>query len=868
MPTLFPFDLRSSARQFVASLLTASCLLSPALGQEATTAPQEAATVAKPLSLPGVLPGGDILLPNGWKIGAVGTQVNVGDFPVNMLLTPDQRYLAVLHSGYGEHEIILIDLQTNKVRSRVSMPQVFYGMTFSQDGTKLLCSGAEFEVIHQYDYADGLLSNAKQIRIAPVAQTFVPCGITPVPNSSLYLTCGVLGHKLARFDPSQPENVELLDMPADSYPYTSVIDAKRQVAYVSLWGGSAVAIIDLKDWKLVGSLPTRPQPCEMQLLHDGKYLLVACANDNTVVVYDTESNKQIEVIQTALYARAKNGSTPSSIAVSADQKVLFAANAGNNNVAVFNIEELGKSRSLGFIPAGWYPTSVRVTPNGETIYIANGKGLTSRPNPQGPQPGKDLPRNLRQYIGGLMQGTVSVVPTPSPKTMADWTRQAMEQSPLQADSVVNNKGREADNPIPAKVGDPSPIKHCFYVIKENRTYDQVFGDMPQGNGDPNLCLFPRNVTPNHHALAEQFVLLDNFYVESEVSADGHEWTMAAYATDFVEKSWPMSYRGGGKDKFVYPAEGALKIAEPSSGYLWDACKRAGVDYFSFGEFIINGPTVDSPSYTKIEALQGRFDPQFRGYDLNYPDVKRAERFITRFKQFEAENNLPGLVILRLGNDHTSGTRPGKPTPRAMVADNDLALGMVVEAISKSKYWKESAIFVVEDDAQNGADHVDAHRTVALAISPYIRRGTVDSTLYSTSSMLRTMELILGVEPMTQFDAAARPMYDSFASKLDAKPFTAVPAQINLNELNTPDAFGAAESLKMDFSKEDAADDLILGDIVWRSVKGANSPMPAPVRAAFVFGGAGEEDEEEEEEEGEEENDDEDHDDVKSNPSSK
>ena len=848
-----PFKLRSLLPQCLSLPLIAVGLGSStlSLAQEPTDSQAASSNVApsKPLSLPGALPGGDILLPNGWKIGAVGTQVNVGDFPVNMLLAPDKRYLAVLHSGYGEHEIIFVDLQTNKIRSRVSMPQVFYGMTFSLDGKQLLCSGAEYEVIHQYDYADGLLSNAKQIQVAPIAKTFVPCGITPIPNTTSYLTCGVLGHKIARFDSAKSDSIELLDMPTDSYPYAAVIDPARNIAYVSLWGGSSVAIVDLKEWKVVGTLPTRSQPCEMKLIRDNKFLLIACANDNTVVVYDTTANKQLEVIQTALYSRAKNGSTPSSIDVTSDEKVLFAANAGNNNVAAFNIEELGQSRSLGFIPAGWYPTSVRVTADGSSILIANGKGLTSRPNSQGPRPGQELPRNLRQYIGGLMQGTVSVVPTPSPKDMAQWTRQAMDQSPLQADSLANTQGREDDNPIPAKVGAPSPIKHCFYIIKENRTYDQVYGDLPQGNGDPNLCLFPRNVTPNHHALAEQFVVLDNFYVESEVSADGHEWTMAAYATDFVEKSWPMSYRGGGKDKFVYPAEGALKISEPSSGYLWDACKRAGVDYFSFGEFIINGPTVDSPSYTKIEALQGHFDPQFRGYDLNYTDVKRAERFITRFKQFETENNLPGRVILRIGNDHTSGTRPGKPTPRAMVADNDLALGMVVDAISKSKYWKESAIFVVEDDAQNGADHVDAHRTVALAISPYIRRGTVDSTLYSTSSMLRTMELILGVEPMTQFDAAAKPMYASFSAKLDETAYNTVPAHVNLNELNTPDAFGAAESMKMDFSKEDAADDLILGDIVWRSVKGADSPMPAPVRAAFVFGEV-EIEEEEEHEDGE------------------
>ena len=837
------------------ALLSLSACQFPAIarGQEdkasATPAPKQ-------VQLPGIQAGGDILLPNGWKIQAAGTQVNVGDFPVNMQVTPDKKYLAVLHSGYGEHEIVIIDIETRKVRSRVAMPQVFYGMAFSNDGKKLYCSGAEFEVVHCYDYADGYLSNAKTIEIGPVSRTFVPCGITPVPDSDQLLVCGVLGHKLARVSTTSDNAPEILDLPKDSYPYTSVIDNEKHLAFVSLWGGSAVAVVDLQGWKVVNTFATRAHPCEMELISDGKYLLVSCANDNTVIVLESSTGKQVEVIDTAMYFKAKNGSTPSSIAVSSDEKVLFAANAGNNNVAVFNISEIGQSKSLGFIPAGWYPTSVRSSPDDKLILIANGKGLTSRPNSQGPNPSKELPRNLRQYIGGLMQGTISFVTPPSPEQMAKWTRQAMDLSPLQADSKVNTAGREADNAIPAKVGDSSPLKHCFYIIKENRTYDQVFGDLPQGNGDPNLCIFPEKVTPNIHALATQYVLLDNFYVESEVSADGHEWTMAAYATDFVEKSWPMSYRGGGKDKFTYPSEGKLKIAEPSSGYLWDACKRAGVSYFSFGEFISNGPTIDSPSFTKIEALQGHFDPQFRGYDLDYPDVKRAERFITRFKQFEAENNLPGLVILRLGNDHTSGTRPGKPTPTAMVADNDLALGMVVEAISKSKYWKESAIFVIEDDAQNGSDHVDAHRTTALAISPYIRRGSVDSTLYSTSSMLRTMELILGVEPMTQFDAAATPMYASFSGKLDETPYTAIPAKVDLNEVNKPNAFGAAQSMKMDFSKEDAADDLILGDIVWRSVRGADSPMPAPVRAAFVFT-RGEEEEEDEEHEAEEKDDDDD-----------
>ena len=392
----------------------------------------------------------------------------------------------------------------------------------------------------------------------------------------------------------------------------------------------------------------------------------------------------------------------------------------------------------------------------------------------------------------------------------------------------------AGSPVPAKVGDPSPIKYCLYILKENRTYDQVLGDLPQGNGDPSLCLFPEAVTPNHHALAREFVLLDNFYVESEVSADGHEWSMGAYATDFVEKSWPLSYGHYARGKIPYPSEGKFAVAMPASGYLWDRAREAGVTYRSYGEFAENGRTPADPATTRVASLIGHIDPGFRAWDMDYPDVQRAERFISELKRFEAEGDMPRLQIMRLPNDHTYGTAAGKLTPRAMVADNDLALGMLVEAVSKSKFWPQTAIFVVEDDAQNGPDHVDAHRTIAYVISPYVRRGGVDSTMYSTCSLLRTMELILGMQPMTQFDAAARPMYASFQTQPDLRPYTAKPVTADRNERNTRLAWGSDLSETMDFSKEDAADDLLLNEVIWRSVKGPDSPMPAPVRAAFVF----------------------------------
>jgi hypothetical protein len=319
--------------------------------------------------------------------------------------------------------------------------------------------------------------------------------------------------------------------------------------------------------------------------------------------------------------------------------------------------------------------------------------------------------------------------------------------------------------------------------------------------------------------------------------------MAAYATDFVEKTWPLMYRGSREGKLKYPAEGNFTIAHPASGYLWDRAAEAKVSYRNYGEFVANPAKIGDPAKAKVKSLEGHFDPFFHGYDLSYSDQKRADRFISELERFEKEGELPQLQILRLPNDHTSGTAVGKLTPTAMVADNDLALGRVVEACSKSKFWKEMAIFVVEDDAQNGSDHVDAHRTVALVISPYCRRGSVDSSLYSTASMLRTMELILGLKPMSQFDAAALPMYNSFQPGLNATAYTHLPNNVPLDTLNTPDAFGAKLSETFDFSKEDAADDLLLNEVIWRSVRGAKSPMPAPVRASFVFAHPEEEEDE-------------------------
>ncbi|MFN9988273.1 MAG: bifunctional YncE family protein/alkaline phosphatase family protein, partial [Pirellula sp.] len=733
--------------------------LKESVSQEPDTKSAEALQEKSPFeTLPGMQPSGNMLLPNGWTINAQGKQAALGDFPVHLLAHPDGNNLIVLHCGYGEHEIITLDAKTLNKIARVPVPQSFYGLALSSDGQWIVAAGGEDERIYAFPYNKGYLGEPVAHTLAAKTDKFVVSGVGLSKDDSQFYACGLLGSQLKRgknpFRPNEKAGIaptDTLQLPEESYPYTVVEDASNQRLFVSLWGRAEIGVVDLKTFQLVATWKTQSHPTEMIYLDDTNRLLVACSDENSVVALDATTGELQEILSTSLYPAAKNGSTPSAICVSADRRVLVAVNSCNNNIALFDISEPKKSRSLGYIPVGWYPTNVKFTISGDQIVVTNGKGLSSKDNRYGPNPIKPAPKNVTEYIGGLLQGSLSVIPTPTPDELAKMTRLAFQSAPLRKDSVVVEADRSPNNPVPAKVGDPSPIKHCIYIIKENRTYDQLFGDISKGNGDPGLCIFGENVTPNHHALVNQFVLLDNFYVDGEVSADGHEWTMAAYATDFVEKTWPLTY-GKSRGKLTYPAEGATKIGQPSSGYLWGKCKEAGKSYFSFGEFIANGRNPGDPSRAKIPVLEGHFDPNYRSYDLDYSDLDRAASFIKRLKQFEEEGNLPNFITMHLPNDHTAGTRVGKLTPTAMVAQNDAALGMVIEAITKSKFWPEIAVFVIQDDVQNGSDHVDAHRSVALAISPYIKRGSVDSTMYSTSSMLRTMELILGVEPMTQFDA--------------------------------------------------------------------------------------------------------------------
>jgi len=871
-------DMRKRALSAMAVLILAM------LGTFAITIAQEPrAKDAKADALPGrVLPGlrrdGFVQLPNQWALKPTGRSVELGDFPVNIALHPTGQFAAVLHAGFGPHEVVIVDLNQERTRvlTRATLTQSFYGLTFSPDGKQLYASGCESQTVHVFDFNRGYLSPPRTIDVSHdrakspivvgglamdaagkdlfVASPWADCVVrVPLENPDnrvlIPMTAMEAKKEPAKGEPPSPpdgrkdpnekkgEKAAVKATDAGSYPYVCLVEPSGKRAFVSLWSRSAVAVIDLEANKVIANWSTSEHPTEMVLSPNGRALYVACANSTKVSVLDPETGRSLQTVTCSLYPTAPTGNTPNSLALTPDGKLLFVANADANNLAVFNIENRVQAKPLGFIPTGWYPTSVRYNPLDKRIYVVNGKGTISKANRGGPNPLQPAVRDLNEYIGQLLKGSLTILDMPTPADMAKYSKTAYECSPLQKDNAVRSEGVAADHPIPRKLGEASPIKHVIYCIKENRTYDQVFGDMKEGNGEADLCLFPEAITPNHHKLAREFVLLDNTYVDGEVSADGHEWSVGAYATDFIEKVWPIGYRGNSKGAFPYPSEGAMpQIAPGSGGYLWDKAIEANVSVRNYGEWCKGGKKKADGTYADAEpaaeSLKGRIDPQYHPYDLDYPDVQRAERFISELKRFEQIGEMPRLQIMRLPNDHTSGTRVGKPTPTAMVADNDLALGLVVDAVSKSKFWKDTAIFVIEDDAQNGPDHVDAHRVVSLVISPYTKRRFTDSTLYSTTSLLRTMELILGLKPMSAFDAAARPMYNAFTSKPDFTPFNHAIPKTDLKAVNEPGAVGSALSEKFDLTKEDQADDILFNRVIWQSVKGAKSEMPAPVRAAF------------------------------------
>ena len=617
---------------------------------------------------PGRQPDGSMLLPNQWSLRPAGTSIELGNFPVNLALSPDGRFAAILHCGYSRNQVVIVNLADGKTTGHANLSESFYGLTFSHDGRKLYCSGASSELIHTFTFEQGLLSAAGNVPLRRVEEQGVPAGLAIDPADRTIYAANLWNSRISRITLKNksvndillgpkatpvltvPDNLAedpdttaakkrtraimlaITNDPNSLFPYACALDANHDRLYVSLWGDATVAVVDVKKGMVVARWPVGEHPSELALRRDGRFLYVANANDNTVTVLDTQSGRAVENLWATLFPNSPRGATPNSVALSPDEKTLFVANANINAIAVFDVSEPGRGRCLGFIPSGWYPTCVRVTTDGRRLLIVNGKGNLALANPKGPQPvpGQGKKNDEVQYIGSMLKGTLSMVDIPPPprfaRQMAAWTADVLKCTPLRPDASVV-MARPADNPIPSQPGGSCPITHCIYVIQENRTYDQVFGDVTEGNGDPHLCLFPARVTPNLHRLAHQFVLLDNFYADAEVSADGHEWSMAAYATDFVEKTWPLNY-GHKKSKFPYPSEGVFPIASPASGYLWDRALEAGVSYRSYGEFVQNADLASQPVTTRLKALQGHFDPWFRSFDLEYSDALKVRETLT------------------------------------------------------------------------------------------------------------------------------------------------------------------------------------------------------------------------------------------------
>jgi len=769
-----------------------------------------------------------VTLPNGWSLSPAGRSLPLGDLPLNMAVSSSKKWIAVTNNGQSKQSIQLIDVKKELILDSIEIAKSWLGLKFSSDEKYLFAGGGNDNWILQYAIENNKLVLNDSIKLGKKWPNKIsPAGIDIDDARHLLYVVTKDNNSLYIIDLLTKNIVQQVKLEGEAY--TCLLSSDKKELYISCWGCDQLIVFNTTERKIDTQIPVGDNPNDICITKNNKFLFVANANDNSVSVINVKERKVVETLTASLFPDAPPGSTSNGLALSEDNKTLFIANADNNCLAVFDVNNPGFSTSKGFIPVGWYPTCVKVV--GKKIWVTNGKGFSSFANPEGPNPTKKKQKvNYQsgekekevQYIAGLFKGSMSIIDMPSEKQLAIYAQQVYKNTPYSKEKETMSM-IEAGNPIPAKLGDPSPIKHVFYIVKENRTYDQVLGDVKEGNGDTSLVLFGERITPNQHKLVKDFVLLDNFYVDGEVSADGHNWSMGAYATDYLEKNWVTSYggRGGG-----YDAEGNRKIANNKGDFIWGACKKAGVSYRTYGEFT-------EGSKANLAVLEDHFCPYFIGWDLKVADTTRYYQWAQEFDSLVAAKALPSFMSLRFPNDHTAGLSKGKPTPFAFAADNDLAVGMFLEHLSNSPVWKESVVFILEDDAQNGPDHVDAHRSTAYVAGPYVKRNFVDHTPYTTSGMLHTIELILGIAPMSQYDAGATPLWRSFTSTADYTSFKALPSNVDLNDKNLAWNELAQQSANFDLTKEDRIPDMEFSNVIWKAVKGIDAVMPAPKRAAFL-----------------------------------
>jgi YVTN family beta-propeller protein len=738
------------------------------------------------------------ILPNGWTITPAGQITSLGTLPLRVVEDPSGRWLAVSNSGYGPQSVSIVDERTGAVVASSSIAKTFYGLAFAPDGKTLYASTAADGGVRRFafDPNSGALKDLGAWQIGTGTQWIA--GLAVSADARVVYAASNATNELVALDASN--GGKLWTAKVGDQPYAVALAKTGNAVYVSDWTGAAVDVVNAASGESIAHIQVGSHPNALLVSADGASLYVACANDNTVYAIDTKTNSVRAHFDVALFPNSPEGSTPDGLALSTDGKTLFVADAGNNAVAAL---DLASGVVIGAIPLGWYPTDVLVTHDGSQLIALDGRGIAGHANPLYPHPdawpaSKQGANPDQYYVAELATGDLERVVVPDQNTLASDLIAARRNVPvayMPTDCYsVNCVATDRDRISPAPT-------HVIYVIKENRTYDELLGDDQRGNGERDLAIFGKRITPNIHSLADTFVLLDNFDVDAEVSADGHNWSTAAYSTDYVDKLWPSTYSNRRQD---YDYEGSA-ASRPSAGYIWDAAIAKGLSVRDYGEFTDFSTKAGDPEKPVVASLAGRIDPHYRGFDLHVTDQSRMDEWIREFKQFVKNGQLPALEIVRLPNDHTSATRAGARTPYAMVADNDLALGRMIDALSHSAYWKDTVVFVLEDDAQAGPDHVSDHRAEALVIGGQIKRGFVDHTHYTTSGMIRTIEDILGLARMSQYDAAARSMAADFAPTADLAPWSTIPESVDLNAVNPAESKTASASQRLDLSGADRAD---------------------------------------------------------------
>jgi YVTN family beta-propeller protein len=851
----------------------------------------------------GPKPDGRTVVPVNQVVTPLGIQTTLpGLRPQALALSPDGKHLAV--SG-KTHELVILDAVTGKLKQEVVLPPEipggpkapttdtmdlepdvegqlsFTGLVFAPDGGRIYMSnvGGSIKVFTVGEAGAVAPSHSIPLPLAdaPRRPEEIPAGLAVTPDGRRLFVCGNLSNRLYELDTATGEVLRTFEVGVA--PFDVVLAAGK--AYVSNWGGrrpkpgdlvgpagqgtevkvdpvrhiaseGSVSVIDIAAGSVAKEILVQLHSSALAVSPDGRWVVCANAASDNLSVIDTKTDAVVETIWAKRSPADLFGASPNALVFSRDGKTLYVANGTQNAVAAIQFNpRKRRSRLKGLIPVGWFPGALAMNARQGVLYVANIKGHAVEKAPY--EPTGALGFNSHQY-----HGSVSIFPEPRQKDLWDLTGivETNYRRERIAQALLKPRSGQPARPVPERAGEPSVFKHVVYIIKENRTYDQVLGDVAPGNGDPSLCIFGENVTPNQHKIVREFALLDNTYCSGILSADGHQWSTTAFGTDYLERSfaaWPRSYPDGmGRDEID-------ALAYAPSGFIWDSALKHGVSLWNFGEFTMHNCGWKDPNRKGDpqwadywdEYLNGRgevrigslpaietvapFSPtDTLGWNLDVPDAWRARYIVNQIAAWDKEGRMPQLIFICLPDDHTSGTSEGSPTPEASVADNDLAFGRIVEAFSHGSFWKETVIFGIEDDPQNGWDHVSGYRTTAYCASPYTRRGAVVSTQYNTTSLLRTIEQILGLPPMNQFDATATPMFDCFTATPDFRPFESVPTNIPLDTMNPPKE-KIADSLlrrqailsgRLNFRQIDACPEDTLNRILWHAVKGSAVPYPA------------------------------------------